>query len=98
MHTGNVFFCSESVDQVVEKYGLQKITLLREISVKTGIQVNLISCPTRFVFKQLVLYSYCIFIVLPDTDKRVQFRQPPQARLHRGGHPEYFPCGEACEP
>jgi len=31
---------SESVDQVVEKYGLQKITLLREISIKTGIQVK----------------------------------------------------------
>ncbi|KAE8295352.1 Clustered mitochondria protein-like protein [Larimichthys crocea] len=29
----------DSVDQVVEKYGLQKITLLREISVKTGIQI-----------------------------------------------------------
>ncbi|XP_022058258.2 clustered mitochondria protein homolog isoform X2 [Acanthochromis polyacanthus] len=29
----------ESVDQVVEKYGLQKITLLREISIKTGIQI-----------------------------------------------------------
>uniref|UniRef100_A0AAX7VP26 Clustered mitochondria protein homolog n=1 Tax=Astatotilapia calliptera TaxID=8154 RepID=A0AAX7VP26_ASTCA len=29
----------ESVDQVVEKFGLQKITLLREISVKTGIQI-----------------------------------------------------------
>lgn len=36
-----LFLCSESVDQVVEKYGLQKITLLREISVKTGIQVGL---------------------------------------------------------
>ncbi|XP_051521359.1 clustered mitochondria protein homolog isoform X3 [Myxocyprinus asiaticus] len=31
--------CSESVDQAVEKYGLQKITLLREISIKTGIQI-----------------------------------------------------------
>lgn len=31
--------CSESVDQIVEKYGLQKVTLLREISIKTGIQV-----------------------------------------------------------
>ncbi|XP_047247653.1 clustered mitochondria protein homolog isoform X1 [Girardinichthys multiradiatus] len=31
----------ESADQVVEKYGLQKITLLREISVKTGIQILL---------------------------------------------------------
>ncbi|XP_019741402.1 clustered mitochondria protein homolog isoform X2 [Hippocampus comes] len=29
----------ENVDQVVEKYGVQKITLLREISVKTGIQI-----------------------------------------------------------
>ncbi|XP_048859564.1 clustered mitochondria protein homolog isoform X2 [Brienomyrus brachyistius] len=29
----------ESVDQAVEEYKLQKITLLREISIKTGIQV-----------------------------------------------------------
>lgn len=29
----------ESVDHVVEKYGLQKTTLLREISIKTGIQI-----------------------------------------------------------
>ncbi|XP_075994985.1 clustered mitochondria protein homolog isoform X2 [Genypterus blacodes] len=29
----------ESVDQVVETYGLQKSTLLREISIKTGIQI-----------------------------------------------------------
>uniref|UniRef100_A0A665VY42 Clustered mitochondria protein homolog n=1 Tax=Echeneis naucrates TaxID=173247 RepID=A0A665VY42_ECHNA len=29
----------ESVDQVVEKYGLQKTNLLREISIKTGIQI-----------------------------------------------------------
>ncbi|KAF3847778.1 hypothetical protein F7725_020806 [Dissostichus mawsoni] len=31
----------ESVDLVVEKYGLQKSTLLREISIKTGIQILL---------------------------------------------------------
>ncbi|XP_036392157.1 clustered mitochondria protein homolog isoform X2 [Megalops cyprinoides] len=29
----------ESVDQAVERFGLQKITLLREISVKAGIQI-----------------------------------------------------------
>ncbi|XP_062872460.1 clustered mitochondria protein homolog isoform X2 [Trichomycterus rosablanca] len=29
----------DGVDQAVEKYGLQKTTLLREISVKTGIQI-----------------------------------------------------------
>lgn len=38
---------SESVDQVVEKFGLQKITLLREISVKTGIQVTHLLCSDR---------------------------------------------------
>ncbi|XP_057695489.1 clustered mitochondria protein homolog isoform X1 [Corythoichthys intestinalis] len=32
-------FQCENVDHMVEKYGLQKITLLREISVKTGIQI-----------------------------------------------------------
>uniref|UniRef100_A0A1A8FEH0 Clustered mitochondria protein homolog n=1 Tax=Nothobranchius korthausae TaxID=1143690 RepID=A0A1A8FEH0_9TELE len=31
----------ENVDQVVEKFGLQKTTLLREISIKTGIQILL---------------------------------------------------------
>ncbi|KAJ3589974.1 hypothetical protein NHX12_007931 [Muraenolepis orangiensis] len=31
----------DGVDQVVEKHGLQKITLLREISLKTGIQILL---------------------------------------------------------
>ena len=38
----NVMVYSEGVDQVVEKHGLQKITLLREVSIKTGIQVPLI--------------------------------------------------------
>uniref|UniRef100_A0A8C7SMN4 Clustered mitochondria protein homolog n=1 Tax=Oncorhynchus mykiss TaxID=8022 RepID=A0A8C7SMN4_ONCMY len=32
-------FTLENADQVVEKYGLQKITLLREISIKAGIQI-----------------------------------------------------------
>uniref|UniRef100_A0A667X357 Clustered mitochondria protein homolog n=1 Tax=Myripristis murdjan TaxID=586833 RepID=A0A667X357_9TELE len=32
-------FTIQCVDQAVEKYGLQKITLLREISIKTGIQI-----------------------------------------------------------
>lgn len=35
------FSPSETVDQAVETYGLQKITLLREISLKTGIQVGM---------------------------------------------------------
>lgn len=36
---------SETVDQAVETYGLQKITLLREISLKTGIQVGWLRAP-----------------------------------------------------
>lgn len=40
------FSRSESVDQAVETYGLQKITLLREISLKTGIQVGAGPCPS----------------------------------------------------
>lgn len=40
-----LFSPSETVDQAVETYGLQKITLLREISLKTGIQVGMGQCP-----------------------------------------------------
>lgn len=36
-------FCSESADQAAEVYNLQKITLLREISLKTGVQVRSMS-------------------------------------------------------
>ncbi|XP_047462158.1 clustered mitochondria protein homolog [Mugil cephalus] len=32
---------SESIDEVIEKHGLQRISLLREIAIKTGIQVQL---------------------------------------------------------
>ncbi|KAM7374511.1 hypothetical protein PAMP_007164 [Pampus punctatissimus] len=32
---------SESIDEVIGKYGLQKISLLREMAIKTGIQVQL---------------------------------------------------------
>ncbi|KAM9348865.1 clustered mitochondria protein homolog [Symphorus nematophorus] len=31
----------ESIDEVIEKHGLQRISLLREIAIKTGIQVQL---------------------------------------------------------
>lgn len=40
------FSPSETVDQAVETYGLQKITLLREISLKTGIQVGMTRGPS----------------------------------------------------
>ncbi|KAL3970877.1 ribosomal protein S6 kinase alpha-1/2/3/6 [Sarotherodon galilaeus] len=34
-------FDSESIDEVIEKHNLQRISLLREIAIKTGIQVQL---------------------------------------------------------
>uniref|UniRef100_A0A671X2B0 Clustered mitochondria protein homolog n=1 Tax=Sparus aurata TaxID=8175 RepID=A0A671X2B0_SPAAU len=33
--------CVESIDDVIEKHGLQRISLLREIAIKTGIQVQM---------------------------------------------------------
>uniref|UniRef100_A0A665TT55 Clustered mitochondria (cluA/CLU1) homolog b n=1 Tax=Echeneis naucrates TaxID=173247 RepID=A0A665TT55_ECHNA len=33
--------CVESIDAIIEKHGLQKISLLREMAIKTGIQVQL---------------------------------------------------------
>uniref|UniRef100_A0A669C2K3 Clustered mitochondria homolog n=1 Tax=Oreochromis niloticus TaxID=8128 RepID=A0A669C2K3_ORENI len=33
--------CVESIDEVIEKHNLQRISLLREIAIKTGIQVQL---------------------------------------------------------
>lgn len=35
---------SESIDEVIEKYSLQRISLLREMAIKTGIQVRHLSC------------------------------------------------------
>lgn len=93
-------FRSESVDQAVEKYGLQKITLLREISIKTGIQVVLLSILLRVSEVLRQAYSDKAFLCASpaDLDKGVQLWQPPQAGLHRGGHPEYLPCREARQP
>ena len=100
----NVCLFSESVDQVVEKYGLQKSTLLREISIKTGIQVTpmesvVTTSSPLYQMANLVHLIYIIFFIcLVDSDKGVQLWQSPQACLHRGGHPEYFPCCEARQP
>ncbi len=93
-------FHSESVDQAVEKYDLQKITLLREISIKTGIQVVLLSIS---LFVTELLCQACsdkaFFCASPaDLDKGVQLWQPPQAGPHRGGHPKHLPRREARQP
>lgn len=38
------FVFSESIDEVIERHGLQRTSLLREIAIKTGIQVRHQAC------------------------------------------------------
>lgn len=42
LQSSSVF--SESIDEVIERHGLQRTSLLREIAVKTGIQVRHQAC------------------------------------------------------
>lgn len=64
------------MDQVVEKYGLQKTTLLREISIKTGIQVTHVvesPFPHSMLIEPNGLYGLTSAFIRPvDPDKRVQ--------------------------
>lgn len=67
-------FRSESVDQAVEKYNLQKITLLREISIKTGIQVvhlSILLCVSG-VLRQACSDKAFLCASPADLDKGVQ--------------------------
>lgn len=69
-------FGSESVDQAVEKYSLQKITLLREISIKTGIQVMLLltcSFPWMTLCGWWSAMSYCFGLSLQILIKEYNF-------------------------
>lgn len=42
LQSSSVF--SESIDEVIETHGLQRTSLLREIAIKTGIQVRHQAC------------------------------------------------------
>lgn len=80
----------ESADQAVEVYGLQKITLLREISLKTGIQVLLKEYnfdnrhkPT-FTEEDILNIFPVVKHVNPKASDAFHFFQSGQAKVQQG--------------
>ncbi|KAK2505355.1 hypothetical protein MC885_011851 [Smutsia gigantea] len=84
------FSPSETVDQAVESYGLQKITLLREISLKTGIQVLLkeYSFDSRhkpaFTEEDVLNIFPVVKHVNPKASDAFHFFQSGQAKVQQG--------------
>ncbi|XP_077578261.1 clustered mitochondria protein homolog isoform X2 [Stigmatopora nigra] len=83
-------FQCENVDHVVEKYRLQKITLLREISVKTGVQILLREYnfdsrhkPT-FTEEDILNIFPVVKHVNPKASDAFHFFQSGQAKVQQG--------------
>ncbi|XP_051535866.1 clustered mitochondria protein homolog isoform X3 [Myxocyprinus asiaticus] len=80
----------ESVDQTVEKYGLQKTTLLREISIKTGIQILIkeYSFDSRhkpaFTEEDILNIFPIVKHVNPKASDAFHFFQSGQAKVQQG--------------
>ncbi|XP_008307926.1 clustered mitochondria protein homolog isoform X2 [Cynoglossus semilaevis] len=80
----------ESVDQVVEKYGLQKTTLLREISIKTGIQILIkeYNFDSRhkpaFTEEDILNIFPVVKYVNPKASDAFHFFQSGQAKVQQG--------------
>uniref|UniRef100_A0A8D1KZ61 Clustered mitochondria protein homolog n=3 Tax=Sus scrofa TaxID=9823 RepID=A0A8D1KZ61_PIG len=80
----------ETVDQAVEIYGLQKITLLREISLKTGIQILLkeYSFDSRhkpaFTEEDVLNIFPVVKHVNPKASDAFHFFQSGQAKVQQG--------------
>ncbi|KAG5836713.1 hypothetical protein ANANG_G00231490 [Anguilla anguilla] len=80
----------ESVDQAMERYGLQKITLLREISIKTGIQIlikeyNMDSRHKPAFTEEDILNIFPIVKhVNPKASDAFHFFQSGQAKVQQG--------------
>uniref|UniRef100_A0A8C8XBB6 Clustered mitochondria protein homolog n=1 Tax=Panthera leo TaxID=9689 RepID=A0A8C8XBB6_PANLE len=80
----------ETVDQAVETYGLQKITLLREISLKTGIQILLkeYSFDSRhkpaFTEEDVLNIFPVVKHVNPKASDAFHFFQSGQAKVQQG--------------
>lgn len=81
------------MDQVVETYGLQKITLLREISLKTGIQILLkeYSFDSRhkpaFTEEDVLNIFPVVKHVNPKASDAFHFFQSGQAKVQQGAWP-----------
>uniref|UniRef100_A0A673GSI3 Clustered mitochondria protein homolog n=1 Tax=Sinocyclocheilus rhinocerous TaxID=307959 RepID=A0A673GSI3_9TELE len=81
----------ESADQAVEKYGLQKLTLLREISIKTGVQVILIKeynfdsrHKPAFTEEDILNIFPVVKHVNPKASDAFHFFQSGQAKVQQG--------------
>ncbi|CAH6785933.1 Cluh [Phodopus roborovskii] len=80
----------DSMDQAVETYGLQKITLLREISLKTGIQILLkeYSFDSRhkpaFTEEDVLNIFPVVKHVNPKASDAFHFFQSGQAKVQQG--------------
>lgn len=80
----------DSVDQAVETYGLQKITLLREISLKTGMQILLkeYSFDSRhkpaFTEEDVLNIFPVVKHVNPKASDAFHFFQSGQAKVQQG--------------
>ncbi|XP_064127627.1 clustered mitochondria protein homolog isoform X3 [Loxodonta africana] len=80
----------ETVDQAVETYGLQKITLLREISLKTGVQILLkeYSFDSRhkpaFTEEDVLNIFPVVKHVSPKASDAFHFFQSGQAKVQQG--------------
>ncbi|ELK01921.1 Protein KIAA0664 [Pteropus alecto] len=75
----------ETVDQAVETYGLQKITLLREISLKTGIQYSFDNRHKPAFTEEDVLNIFPVVKhVNPKASDAFHFFQSGQAKVQQG--------------
>ncbi|XP_028857470.1 clustered mitochondria protein homolog isoform X3 [Denticeps clupeoides] len=80
----------DNVDLVVEKYGLQKITLLREISIKTGIQILIKEYnfdsrhKTAFTEEDILNIFPVVKHVNPKASDAFHFFQSGQAKVQQG--------------
>uniref|UniRef100_A0A3B4URC0 Clustered mitochondria protein homolog n=1 Tax=Seriola dumerili TaxID=41447 RepID=A0A3B4URC0_SERDU len=95
-------FTIQCVDQVVEKYGLQKTTLLREISIKTGIQILIkeYNFDSRhkpaFTEEDILNIFPVVKHVNPKASDAFHFFQSGQAKVQQGGIHISF-LKEGCE-
>lgn len=90
---------SESIEEVIEKHGLQRTSLLREIATKTGIQVrNQACCCHIWVWNiKILLNATVVFRAFPlpaGTAEGVHVWLPTQADLWWGRCHQHVPCGQ----
>lgn len=85
---------SESIEEVIEKHGLQRTSLLREIATQTGIQVRNQAC---WMWNIKILLNAAVVFKAPlcaGTAEGVHVWLPAQADLWWGRCPQHVPFGQ----